>query len=165
MQTHINPSDEESYAQVTGKNLRYHPYREGEGQNDHHQGKRNCKRNGRVKAGAAVANWGIGEKMAKTSNMSCEAVISALAVAHPLRCDLDTWIEALQDLRADSEYGSFLVDDSMATVLQRCQGSTNSFLKGEFISMLSRVQLAIKCQRQVLSLLQVLLVYLIFLSL
>jgi len=33
-----------------------------------------------VEAGAAVANWGIGEKMAKTSNISCEAVISMLAV-------------------------------------------------------------------------------------
>jgi len=73
MQTHINPSDEESYAQLmgTGKNLCYHPYLEG---------KRNCKCNGRVKASTAVSNWGIGEKMAKTSNISCEAVISALAI-------------------------------------------------------------------------------------
>src|SRR5882757_769437 len=144
MQTHINPSDEESYAQLTGtgKNLHYHPYLEG---------KRNCKHNDRVKAGATVSNWGIGEKMAKTSNISCEAVISALAIAHP-QALLDTWRDALQDLRADLEYGYFLVDDSMSMVLQQCQGSTNSFLKSEFISMLSHVQLAIKCQRQVLSL-------------
>jgi hypothetical protein len=167
LQTHINPSDEGSYAQLTetGKNMRYHPYREdreGEGQNEP-QGKRNCKRNGRVKGRAAIANWGIGEKMAKTSNLSCEAVISALAVVHPqaLRCDLDVWIEALQDLRP--ERGSFLLDGSLSTLLQRCQDSTDSFLKSEFVSMLSRVQLAIKCQRQVLSLL--LLVFLIFLLL
>ena len=154
VRTHINPSDEGSYVQLTetGKNIRYHPYREGEGQNEQ-QGKGNCKRNGKVKAHAAIANWGIGDKMAKTSNVSCEAVISTLAVAHPqaLRCDLDAWIEALQDLRP--EYGSFLSDDSLSTVLQRCQDSTDSFLKSEFIYMLSRVQLAIKCQRQVLSLL------------
>src|SRR5882757_9117348 len=155
MQTHINPSDEESYAQLTGtgKNLHYHPYPEG---------KRNCKCNGRVKASVTVSNWGIGEKMAKTSNIFCEVVISTLAIAHP-QALLDAWIDALQDLWADSEYGYFLVDDSMSTVLQQCQGSTNSFLKSEFISMLSCMQLAIKCQRQVLSLL--LLVYLIFLSL
>jgi hypothetical protein len=165
VRTHINPSDEGSYVQLTetGKNTRYHPYREGEGQNEQQRNLRSCKRNGKVKAGAAIARWGVGDKMAKTSNLSCEAVISALAVAHPqaLRCDLDAWIEALQDLRP--EYGSFLLDDSLSTVLQRCQDSTDSFLKSEFVSMLSRVQLAIKCQRQVLSLL--LLVFLIFLLL
>jgi hypothetical protein len=174
LQTHINPSDEGSYAQLTetGKNMRYHPYREdreGEGQNEP-QGKRNCKRNGRVKGRAAFANWGIGEEMAKTSNLSCEAVISALAVVHPqaLRRDLDAWIEALQDLRPDlrdpqPERGSFLLDGSLSTLLQQCQDSTDSFLKSEFVSMLSRMQLAIKCQRQVLSL--PVLVFLIFLLL
>jgi len=180
LQTHINPSDEGSYAQLTetGKNMRYHPYREdreGEGQNEP-QGKRNCKRNGRVKGRAAFANWGIGEEMAKTSNLSCEAVISALAVVHPqaLRRDLDAWIAALQDLDLQDlrpgglqglqpERGSFLLDGSLSTLIQQCQDSTDSFLKSEFISMLSRMQLAIKCQRQVLSL--PVLVFLIFLLL
>src|SRR5882757_6876338 len=127
MQTHINQSDKKTYAIILTRT-----------------GKRNCKCNGRVKAGTAVSNWGIGEKMAKTSNISCEAVISALAIAHP-QALLDALIDALQDLRADLEYGYFLVDDSMSMVLQWCQGSTNSLLKSEFISMLSCMQLAIKC--------------------
>jgi len=135
LQTYINPSDEGSYAQLMemGKNMRYHPYRgdqEREGQNEP-QGKRNCKRNGRVKGHAAFANWGIREEMAKTSNLFCEAVISTLAVVHPqaLCHDLDTWIAALQDLDLQDlrpgslqglqpERGSFLLDGSLSTLIQ-----------------------------------------------
>jgi hypothetical protein len=148
----------------TQKNLRYHPYQDREDEPRVAEG--SCKRNGKVKNTAAAdvaSSWKIGDKMAKTSNASCEAVISALAVAHPkgLRQDLDAWIKAIQG--PQPKPGPILLDDSLLMVLQWCQDSGNSSIKCEFFSMLSRVQLAVWCQRQVSSLL--LLIYLIIMLL
>ncbi|KAG1800743.1 uncharacterized protein HD556DRAFT_1304758 [Suillus plorans] len=109
---------------------RHHPYVEGENLDEGQEvgagiaeprskPKRKCKCNGA--ALQAAVNWEIGENMAKTSNASCEAIISALAVAHPqvLQQDIDTWIA------------------SLAT------GATHI----TFLSVVSQIQLAVKCQR------------------
>ena len=134
-------SDEEVH--LTRKNLRYHPYRDS---GDEPRVVEGSKRNG----GARDAGWKVAGRMAKTNGASSEAFISALAVAHPqsLCQDLNTWIEIIQPTP-----GHVLVDNSLPTVVQRCQDSGDSSIKCRFISILSRVQLTIWCQRQVSSLL------------
>ena len=103
-----------------------------------------CQRNGRALRVGAAESFAIGKAKAKTSNASCEALISALAVAHPqiLRHELDAWVEAI---RTGECYLS--VNDDLPAVLHQCQNSANSSLRSQFLSMLGRVQLAFKCRR------------------
>ncbi|KAG2139899.1 hypothetical protein BD769DRAFT_1384213 [Suillus cothurnatus] len=82
--------------------------------------RRKCKCNGT--ALQVAVNWEIGENIAKTSGASCEAIISALAVAHPqaLQQYMDAWIASVKATLPDTTLS--LEDHSLAAILKHCQG-------------------------------------------
>lgn len=107
-----------------------------------------CQRNGRALEAGIAESWTVGKNMAKTSNMSSEALVSALAAAHPqiLRHDLDSWVEAVQLVG----HPQVQVNLDLSALVRQCQESENTSLRSQFFSMLGRIQLAFRCRRQVL---------------
>jgi hypothetical protein len=104
----------------------------------------NCPRNSKK---LVMRQWTIGANMARTSITSSDAVISALAAIHPESNPIapDTWIASIRHYTCKA--GTSLSDNSLIVVVKRCTTLSCQQVGDSFITMVSYIQLAAKCQR------------------
>lgn len=116
---------------VPGKGMEPPPYRG------------DCARNSKKLTGM---HWTIGDKMARTSTVSSDAVISALA---GIRQEyLDEWLDCVKHYDGISRWH---MDDSLPAAIQRCNSLHSKGVGTSFMQMLSYIELAVKSQRFVMT--------------
>jgi hypothetical protein len=101
-------------------------------------------------------HWNIGDRMARTSTTSSDAIISALAGIHPESnmLILDSWIDSVRhntwqlsviaNLQVEEKHNGLL------SVVQRCNLFTSADVGVKFLLMVSYMELAVRCQRYVI---------------
>ena len=109
----------------------------------------NCPRRG----GALVAGarWTIGENTARSSNVSAEAVIGSIASFDASqRMDLTSWISSILGAikGVGNEKGS-----GLPSLMERCATFSGIGVGWNFMTMVSRLQLAVICLRYVFGML------------
>lgn len=109
----------------------------------------NCPRRG----GALVAGarWTIGENTAHSSNVSAEAIIGSIASFDASqRMDLTSWISSILGAikGVGNEKGS-----GLPSLMERCATFSGIGVGWNFMTMVSRLQLAVICLRYVFGML------------
>lgn len=109
----------------------------------------NCPRRG----GALVAGarWTIGENTARSSNVSAEAIIGSIASFDASqRMDLTSWISSILGAikGVGNEKGS-----GLPSLMERCATFSGIGVGWNFMTMVSRLQLAVICLRYVFGML------------
>jgi len=109
----------------------------------------NCPRRG----GALVAGarWTIGENTARSSNVSAEAIIGSIASFDASqRMDLTSWISSI--LGAIKGVGNEK-GNGLPSLMERCATFSGIGVGWNFMTMVSRLQLAVICLRYVFGML------------
>jgi hypothetical protein len=105
----------------------------------------NCpRRGGPLVAGA---RWTIGENTARSSNVSAEAIIGSIASFDASqRMDLTSWISSILGAikGMENEKGS-----GLPSLVGRCRTFSGIGVGWSFMTMVSRLQLAVNCLRYV----------------
>jgi hypothetical protein len=104
--------------------------------------KADCPRNSKKLTGM---HWRIGDKMARTSTVSSDAIIAVLAGID--RECLDGWLECI---KCCHEVSDWHLDDSLPATIQRCNSFHSKGVGASFMKMLSYIELAVKSQRFVI---------------
>jgi hypothetical protein len=104
-----------------------------------------CPRNS--KKLVAGMRWKIGDKMARTSTASSDAIISALAGIHPESNTMspDSWMDSIRHHQWALSRSQH--DDGLLSVIHRCHVFTSKDVGAKFMLMLSYIELSVTCQR------------------
>jgi len=104
---------------------------------------RNCTKLARI-------HWNIGDKMARTSTASSDALISALAAIHPEShaTSSDWWMDSIKyRLGVTHAHCNDSLANSLLPVIERCATLTSKDVGVRFMLMLNYIELAVECQR------------------
>ena len=128
---------------------RMHPYTRfvpftptDQNHDDTRRARDSCPRNSRNLA--MGGRWRIGENTARSSNVSAEAFIGAIAAMDTgLQSDLSQWIESIRSVASEIQ----LPGATIASLASRCRVLGAKGVGWSVMSMVNYIQLAIKCQR------------------
>jgi len=104
-----------------------------------------CPRNS--KKLVARMRWKIGDKMARTSTASSDALISALAGIHPESntMHLNSWMDNVR--HQEWALSRSQHDNGLSSVILRCHVFSSKDVGAKFMLMLSYIELSVTCQR------------------
>jgi hypothetical protein len=105
-----------------------------------------CPQNG--KSLRACQQWKATRTLASASNRSACSLVSALAVAtfNSTTHNPGSWADFIQQMLCGNN-GRLLGDESIESIVFRCGAIADKQVVGNFIAMISFIQLAFKCQR------------------
>jgi hypothetical protein len=109
---------------------------------NHDTQRRKCNRNSTNLA--MGGRWRIGENTARSSNVSAEAFIGAIAAMDTgLQSDLSQWMESIRSVASEIQ----LPGATVTSLTSRCRLLGGKGVGWSVMSMVNYIQLAIKCQR------------------
>jgi hypothetical protein len=118
------------------------PFTPTDQNHDTRRARDSCPRNSRNLA--MRGRWTIGENTARSSNVSAEAFIGAIAAMDTgLQSDLSQWIESIRSVASEIQ----LPGATIASLASRCRVLGAKGVGWSVMSMVNYIQLAIKCQR------------------